>query len=99
MGDLAKEAESIILRILPQEDLNVCIAGIEALDSIGANIDKIQVIEDNITITAREWVLFRREKVSKAQEAFQSRGIKINWGATLSSYTPPLKDPHNFRNP
>ena len=47
MGDLAKEAESIILKILPQEDLNVCIAGIEALDSIGANIDKIQVIEDN----------------------------------------------------
>jgi serine/threonine protein kinase len=68
MGDLAKEAESAILEILNPQESNVFIAGIEALDSIGANIDElpeVHSIKDNIIVTVREWVLLYREEALK----------------------------------
>lgn len=109
MGNLAKEAESIILELLPQEEPSaignsVFIAGIEALDSIGANIDEIQITspEDNTTKTAREWVLLVREEAFKSQEAkreqARARGaITLEWRRPLSAHTPPLKDPSQFQ--
>ncbi|MBD2359165.1 HEAT repeat domain-containing protein [Tolypothrix sp. FACHB-123] len=109
MGDLAKEAESIILELLSQEKLNdvgnsVFIAGIEALDAIGFNIDEIQInsTEDNAVRTAREWVLLVREEALKSQkearESARARGaIMLEYQRPLSAYTPPQKDPSQFR--
>jgi HEAT repeat protein len=99
MGNLAREAESIIWEILSQENQNVFMVGIEALDSIGANIDQIQFnhIENNITITLREWVLLRREEL-KPQEA-PTKAFMLEFEPKLNPWPPPLKDPHNFRNP
>jgi serine/threonine protein kinase len=109
MGDLAKEAESIILENLTQEEPtaignSVFIAGIEALDSIGANIDEILIndSEDNITRTAREWVLIVREEALKSQEASREKArakgsIPLELRRSLSADTPPLKDPSQFR--
>jgi hypothetical protein len=99
MGNLAREAESIIWEILSQENPNVFMVGIEALDSIGANIDQIQFnhIENNITITLREWVLLRREEL-KPQEA-PTKAFMLEFEPKLNPWPSPLKDPHNFRNP
>jgi HEAT repeat protein len=105
MGDLAQEAESTIMEILHQEKSgDVFIAGIEALDSIGINIDEMVTpdTKSNITIPVREWVLLRREEVLKAREASREKsrlkgGMTIRWWPTLSPHTPPLKDPSQFR--
>jgi len=105
MGDLAQKAEFILVQILHQEEFSdVFIAGIEALDSIGADIDEMVVTdkENNITIPVREWVLLTREKVLKAQEASREKsrlrgGITVEWWPALSPHTPPLKDPSQFR--
>ncbi|HLO48018.1 MAG TPA: HEAT repeat domain-containing protein [Kamptonema sp.] len=105
MGDLAQEAESTIVEILHQEAFSdVFIAGIEALDSIGADTDEMVVTdkETNITIPVREWVLLTREKVRKAQEASREQArlegrMIIEWRPALSPHTPPLKDPLQFR--
>jgi serine/threonine protein kinase len=95
MGNLAREAESIIWEILLQNNPNVFMAGIEALDSIGANIEKFPFTENNITL--REWVLLRREEL-KAQEA-PTKAFMLEFEPKLNPWPPPLKDPHNFGNP
>ena len=107
MGYLAKEAESIIFELLQQEtQTEIGIAGIEALDSIGVNIDQIQVAspDDNtIRTSAREWVLSVREKASQSlerkREQTRSGGLgMIEYRRLLSAFTPPLKDPVQFAN-
>ncbi|QEI43176.1 Serine/threonine-protein kinase B [Dolichospermum sp. UHCC 0315A] len=108
MQELAKEAIPIILEILSQEEPNatgnkVFIAGIEALDAIGFNIDKINIksIEDNVIRTAREWVLFiRQDQKEKREQAKQQararRAIYFDFQPKLISNTPPQKDPAQF---
>ncbi|UUO16581.1 HEAT repeat domain-containing protein [Dolichospermum heterosporum] len=104
MGYLAKEAETVISEeILPQEEPNdvgnsVVIAGIEALDAIGFNIDEIQInsTDDNTVRTAREWVLLIREEAIKARNVKKARGA-LEYQRPLSVYTPPQKDPSQFR--
>lgn len=103
MGDLAIEAESTIIEILlPEKSNEVFVAGIEALDSIGANIDEMTVnsVEDNIiNMPAREWVFLWREEAQEVSiaESPSTGGFRIKWWPELHPCTPPLKDPSQFR--
>lgn len=106
MKELAKEAIPIILERLPQEEPNatgnnVFIAGIEALDVIGFNIDEININsgeeDDVVVMTAREWVFRIRQNQKEEQEKARARGgIHLEFQRPLSSHTPPQKDPSQF---
>lgn len=109
MGSFAKEAELIIWETIMQEENstvgnNVFVAGVEALDAIGINIDKIKInfSDDNTVVTAREWVLLVREEAVRSQEEArekaEARGaIMLELQRPLSSSTPPQKDQSQFK--
>jgi len=98
MGHFAKEAETAILKIMPnieQTDIgnSVYIAAIEALDTIGFNIDEftITVSENNTIMTAREWVVFLRTETLKSQK--EGAGYCRR---ALSCHTPAQRDLSQF---
>ncbi|OLP18736.1 hypothetical protein BST81_09145 [Leptolyngbya sp. 'hensonii'] len=109
MREFAKDAESIILELIPQELPNaignsVFMAGVEALDAIGFDIDVISVAspEDTSVQTAREWVVAIREsnfraKELKREQAKNQGSIILEWRRPLSVGTPPQKSLEQFR--
>jgi serine/threonine protein kinase len=103
MGTLAKEAIPFIREMLPDEESNnVFMAGIEALDAIGHNIDEISINYPGYQVmTAREWVILVREETRKhteaKKEALRAKGAMIyEWQRPLSSHTPPQKTLSQF---